>query len=139
MNFNTLNEIIEKETGVGICPICGVPFEKYHSRQKTCGSDECKRRWHNNYYNERRRRLLAEHPDEFRAYRREAERKTRKKKREKEMMRRNYKKLQSYWERQIDVKERKLDGGIDYGKKQMEKTLAEVPKIDVSEFMKGKE
>jgi hypothetical protein len=44
--------------------------------------------------------------------------------------------MQSYWERQIDVKERKLDGGLDYGKKQVEKTLAQVPKIDVSGFEK---
>lgn len=138
MNFNTLNEIIERETGISICPICGVPFDKYHSRQKTCGSDECKRLWHNKYFNDRRKRMLAEDPEAFRAYRREAEKKTRRKKREKEMLRRNYKKMQSYWERQLD-KERRTDGGLDYGKKQVEKTLAQVPKIDVSEFMKGKE
>ena len=136
MNFDDLNDIVAKEAGVNICPICGVPYEKYHSRQKTCGTDECKKRWHNNYYNDRRRRLLAEHPDEFRRYRREAERKTRRKKKEAELMQRNYKKMQSYWERQIDVKERKLDGGLDYGKKQVEKTLAQVPKIDVSGFEK---
>ena len=132
MNFDELNEIVAREAGVSICPICSTPFVKYHSRQKTCGSEECKTKWHNNYYNERRRRLLAENPEEFRAYRREAERKTRRKKKEKERMRRNYKKMQSYWEKQIDVKEHKLDGGLDYGKKQMEKTLAQVPKIDVN-------
>ena len=136
MNFDELNAIIAKEAGINICPICGVPFDKYHSRQKTCGSDECKRLWHNKYYNDRRKRLLAENPEEFRRYRREAEKKTRRKKKEKERMRRNYKKMQSYWERQIDVKEHKIDGGLDYGKKQAEKTLAQVPKIDVSGFEK---
>ena len=132
MNFDELNAIIAKEAGINICPICGVPFDKYHSRQKTCGSDECKRLWHNKYFNDRRKRMLAENPEEFRRYRREAEKKTRRKKREKERMRRNYKKMQSYWERQIDVKEHKIDGGLDYGKKQVEKTLAQVPKIDVN-------
>lgn len=132
MNFDELNAIIEREAGVSICPVCGVPFDKYHSRQKTCGSDECKRMWHNKYFRDRRKRMLAEDPEAFRAYRREAEKKTRRKKKEKERMRRNYKKMQSYWERQIDVKERKLDGGLDYGKKQVEKTLAQVPKIDVN-------
>lgn len=137
MNFDELNKIVAKEAGVNICPICGTPFGKYHSRQKTCGTEECKRLWRNKYYDERRRRLLKECPEEFRRYRREAEKKTRKKKRERELMQRNYKKMQSYWERQIDVKERKLDGGLDYGKKQVEKTLAQVPKIDVSGFEKG--
>ena len=136
MNFDELNEIIAREAGINICPICGTPFEKYHSRQKTCGTDECKRLWRNKYFDERRRRLLAENPEEFRAYRREAERKTRRKKRNKEAMRRNYKKMQSYWERQIDVKEHRIDGGLDYGKKQVEKTLEQVPKIDISGFEK---
>lgn len=136
MNFDELNAIIAKEAGINICPICGVPFDKYHSRQKTCGSAECKRLWHNKYFRDRRKRLLTEDPEAFRAYRREAEKKTRRKKKEKERMRRNYKKMQSYWERQIDVKERKLDGGLDYGKKQVEKTLAQVPKIDTNGFEK---
>ena len=139
MNFDELNEIIAREAGINICPICGTPFEKYHSRQKTCGTDECKRLWRNKYFDERRRRLLAENPEEFRAYRREAERKTRRKKRNKEAMGRNYRKMQSYWERQIDVKEHRIDGGLDYGKKQVEKTLEQVPKIDVSGFEKREE
>lgn len=136
MNFDELNDIISRETGINICPICGVPFEKYHSRQKTCGTDECKRLWRNRYFNERRRRMLAEHPEEFRAYRREAEKKTRRKKGKKEMMRRNYKKMQTYWERQQEIKLRETDGGLEYGKKQVEKTLTQVPKIDTSGFEK---
>ena len=138
MNFDELNEIVAKEAGVNICPICGTPFEKYHARQKTCGTDECKRLWRNKYFEERRRTLLAENPEEFRAYRREAERKTRKKKRNEELMRRNYKKMQSYWERQVDIKEREVGGDIDYGKRQMEKTLQQVPKINVDIVEKKK-
>lgn len=137
MNFDELNAIIVKETGVKICPICGVPFEGYHRRQKTCGTDECKRLYHNQYLREKRVQWMTEDIAGFREYRRVAQRKSRRKKKETELMQRNYKKMQSYWERQIDVKERKLDGGLDYGKKQVEKTLAQVPKIDVSGFEKG--
>lgn len=134
MNFDELNEIVAKEAGVSICPICGTPFKKFHSRQKTCGSDECKRAWHNQYYNERRRRLLAENPEEFRAYRREAERKYRRKKRSAEMADDNYKKLEDYW---LNRAERRIEtDGLEYGKKQAERTLASVPKIDVSGFKK---
>lgn len=132
MNFDELNELVAREAGVSICPVCSVPFAKRNPRQKTCGSTECKRLWRNRYFEDRRRRMLAENPEEFRAYRRAAEKKTRRKKKERERMKRNYKKMQSYWERQIDVKEHKIDGGLDYGKKQIEKTLAQVPKIDVN-------
>jgi len=140
MNFDALDEIIAKNAMVHICPICGTPFREYHRRQKTCGTEECKRLWRNRYYEERRRKKLSEDPESLRAYRREAEKKTREKKKETEMMRRNYKKMQSYWERQLDteLKMEEAEDGHEYGKKQVEKTLAQVPKIDVSEFMKGK-
>lgn len=137
MNFEALDEIIRKNTNINICPICGTPFRKYHSRQKTCGDEECKRIWHNRYLDKRRRKKLAEEPEVFRDYRREAERKTRKKKKEREAMSRSYDKLEEYWQRQKELKTHTLDGGIEYGRRQAEKTLASVPKIDVSGF--GKE
>ena len=128
MNFDELNAIIEREAGVSICPVCGVPFDKYHSRQKTCGSDECKRMWHNKYFRDRRKRLLAEDPEAFRAYRREAQRKTRQKKRKAKVAEATYEKLATYW---VNKHDRVLEtGGHEYGKKQVEKTLAQVPKID---------
>lgn len=136
MNFNTLNEIIEKEAGVSICPICGIPYEKYHRNQKTCGTDECKRLWHNQYQEERRRKMLTENPEEFRAYRREVQRKTRQKKRKAKVVDGNYQKLENYW---IDKANRRIEtDGLEYGKKQMERTLADIPKIDVSGFGKDK-
>ncbi len=134
MNFDELNKIVAEKAGLHICPICGIPFSPYHSRQKTCGTDNCKRLYHNKYCDSRRRMNLSEHPEEFRAYRREAERKYRRKKREKEAMARNYDKLEAYWEKQGELKAQLLDGGLDYGKRQVEKTLAQVPKIDVSGF-----
>lgn len=138
MNFDALDEIIKKNTNLNVCPICGTPFRPYHSRQKTCGTEECKRIYRNKSSEERRRSKLAENPEEFRAYRREAERKCRKKKREKEVANKNYARIQAYWQRQAELREYKLDGGLDYGKRQVEKTLAQVPKIDVSGFEKEK-
>lgn len=137
MNFNLLNEIIEKEAGVSICPICGIPYDKYHKNQKTCGTDECKRLWHNRYLEERRQKMLAENPEEFRAYRREAQRKTRERKRKAKVADGNYQKLENYW---LDKANRRIEtDGLEYGKKQAERTLASVPKIDVSGFRKGDE
>ena len=52
------------------------------------------------------------------------------------MMRRNYNSLEDYWTRQAAEEDRVLDGGVEYGKKQVEKTLAQVPKIDTSGFEK---
>lgn len=128
MNFDELNEIVAKEAGVNICPICGIPYEKYHSRQKTCGTDECKRLWHNKCLREHRKRKYEEDADAFRAYRREAQRKSRRKKRKTEVANENYQKLESYW---IDKANRRIEtDGLEYGKKQMERTLAQVPKID---------
>lgn len=138
MNFDELNEIVAKEAGINICPICGVPYEKYHSRQKTCGTDECRRLWHNRYMDAQRKQQYAENADAFREYRREAQRRYRKKKRDKEVANKNYARIQAYWQRQAELREYKLDGGLDYGKKQVEKTLAQVPKIDVSGFEKEK-
>ena len=135
MNFDELNEIVAKEAGVNICPVCGTPFEKYRAAQKTCGADECKRTYKNNYLRERRKKLRAENPELYREKKRETQRRSRWKKRRAELAERNLDKMQKYWEGQA---ERHIEtDGIDYGKKQMERTLAMIPKIDVSGF--GKE
>lgn len=135
MNFDALDEIIAKNTDLHFCAICGTPFRPYHRRQKTCGTEECKRAWNNMRYSNRRKRLLSENPEEFRAYRREAERKSRRKKRNTKLADDNYQKLESYW---LNKADRRIEtDGLEYGKKQAERTLASVPKIDVSGFRKG--
>ena len=63
MNISELNEIIAKETGVSICPICQVPFTPRHSRQITCGSEECRKAHRKTYLKERKERLMAENID----------------------------------------------------------------------------
>ena len=136
MNFDELNEIVAKEAGVYICPICGIPYEKYHSRQKTCGTDECKRLWHNRYVDARRKEMREIDVEAYREYRREAQRKSRQKKRKAKVAEMNLEKIASHW---VNKNDRVLEtGGHEYGKKQVEKTLASVPKIDVSGFGKDK-
>lgn len=135
MNFDELNEIVAKEADVNVCPICGTPFKGYHKGQKTCGTDECKRLYKNNYLRERRKRLMEEDIEAYRKHRREAQRKSRRKQRELELAEKNLEKAQEYWDKRA---ERHIEtDGIEYGKKQMERTLAMIPKIDVSGF--GKE
>lgn len=135
MNFDELNEIVAKEAGVSICPICGVPYEKYHSRQKTCGTKECKRLWHNRQVDAYRNELREKDADAYRESRRITQRKSRQKKRKAKLAEARYERLASYW---VNKNDRVLEsGGHEYGKKQVEKTLAQVPKIDVRGF--GKE
>ena len=135
MNFDELSKILTEEAGIDICPICGTPFNRRHPQQKTCATDECKRLFRNKYFQERRKKLMEEDIDAFRKYRADAQRKSRQKKRALEVADKNYREMQEYWERQS--KRHIETDGIDYGKKQMERTLATVPKIDVSGFEKG--
>lgn len=134
MNISELEKIIEEQTGNKICPICGTPFKPYHSRQKTCGTEECKKLHHNMYLKERRERLIAEDREAFNRAHALAQWKSRQKKKAKEQSERNYDKIQQHWERFVDSE--KSVSGIDYGKRQAEKTLASIPKIDVEAFMK---
>lgn len=137
MNFDALDEIIRKNTDLNICPICGTPFRQYHRRQKTCGTEECKRQWHNSYLRKRRVRLMTEDRDAFNKEHAEAQRKYRLKKRGIKEMSEALDRMQAHWDAVLEKETRLADGGFDYGKRQMEKTLANVPKIDVSGF--GKE
>lgn len=132
MNFDELNAIVAKEAGVHICPICSVPFEPRHKRQKTCGTKECQRLYKNRYLKERRKRLMEEDIDAYREYRADAQRKFRQKKKALEVIDTNLERLQNYWDKQ-QTKHIETDG-LEYGKKQAERTLADVPKIDITGF-----
>ena len=137
MNFDALDEIIRKNTDLHICPICGTPFRQYHSRQRTCGTDECKRLWKNTYLRERRVRLIAENPEAFREYHADAQRKSRNKKKNLMIADRNLKKAQEYWERRAAQQYISVSDGTEYADRQIADTLAKVPKIDVSGFERG--
>lgn len=125
MNFEKLTAILN-EQGIKCCPICGTPFPPYNSRQKTCGDEECMRKYHSNYVLEYNRRRREENPEACRKYNREKMRKYRRKQKIAESL----EEQESYWKDRADVN--KNITGIDYGKRSAEKTLAQVPKIDVN-------
>ena len=132
MDLNSIEQVLAAETNLRICPICGTPYKPYHSRQKSCGSPECKREVHNAYCRARRKKLMEEHPEEFRAYRAKAMRKYRAKlkgieDREKELSR-----LSEQWKKQQKFDEYITAHGHEYGKLSAQKILEKVPKIDVN-------
>lgn len=138
MNFDELSEILKEEAGVDVCPICGTPYEKKHPKQKTCGKKECKRAHKNKYLRERRIRLLEEDREAFNKKHAEAQRKYLNKGKNKEITERNIDKVEAYWnETEEEVEVEVYEDGVYYGKRQMQKTLAMIPKIDVSLY--GKE
>ena len=132
MDLNSIEQVLAAETNLRICPICGTPYKPYHSRQKSCGSPECKREVHNAYCRARRKRLMEEHPEEFRAYRAKAMRKYRAKLKEKDRREEELKELAERWKRQQKFDEYVSVHGHEYGKLSAEKVLAKVPKIDVT-------
>lgn len=134
MNISELNEIIAKETGVSICPICQVPFTPRHSRQITCASEECRKAHRKAYLKERKERLMEEDIDLWRAKRAAAQRKHRRKKKGLIVADENLKRAQEYWEKQEAKHYLAISDGKEYAERQMADTLAKVPKIDVSGF-----
>jgi rubrerythrin len=137
MNISELERIMS-EADINICPVCGTPYEKYHSRQQTCGTDECKRLWKNKYLRERRERLIAEDKDAFNRMHAEAQKRSRHKKKRLENLDDTLKQAQEYWERFEKRHATDKPDGKSYAEKQVADTLAKVPKIDVSGFGKEK-
>jgi hypothetical protein len=131
MNFDELEKIMT-EAGVNICPICGTPFEKYHKRQKTCGASECRKVWDNMRCKAWHKAKKEADPDAYRKRHNEAERKRREKKRKIQDRDEQLEKIQQRWEKESDFDKLVSEHGMDYGKKQAEKILASVPKIDVN-------
>lgn len=137
MNIEELNKIIAEETGVSICPICQVPFTPRHSRQITCGSEECRKVHRAEYLKQRTARLREEDIDLFRQKHNEAQRKHRRKKKGLIVADENLKRAQEYWERREAQQYLAISDGKEYAERQVANTLAKVPKIDVSGFRKG--
>lgn len=134
IEFEELEKIVSEEAGVEICPICKTPFYKRDARQRTCGTNECKRLWKNKYLRERRLRLIAEDKEWFNFQHAEAQRKSRHKKRAKQIAwenakddtigEKNIERLESFFVMKTPADE--------YAERQIKKTLALVPKIDVN-------
>ena len=132
MDLTGLEQILSETSGNEFCPICGTPFKPRSKRQKTCGAPECKRQWHNKYMRERSKRMQEEDIELWRKYHREAQRKTRAKKKKLIDRDSELKKLSKDWERQEEFNKKVSEYGINYGEMQARKTLASIPKIDVT-------
>lgn len=132
MDLTGLERILSKTSGNEFCPICGTPFKPRNRRQKTCGAPECKRLWHNKYMRERSKRMQEEDRELWRKYHREAQKKTRAKKKKLIDRDSELKELSKNWERQVEFDKKVREYGINYGEVQARKTLATVPKIDVT-------
>lgn len=133
MNFDELSKIVADEAGVSICPICGSPFKKYHSRQIICSSPDCKKTYRADYFKKRTARIREEDVDSFRKKHNEAQKRYRQKRKENKAIDDNLKKTQEYWERRKQALEPKEESdGKGYAQQQIEKTLSQIPKIDVN-------
>lgn len=126
MDFSELTKILNSEHGIKCCPICAMPFTPYNSRQKTCGDPECMRIYHNKYVSEYNKRARKENPEVYRKYKRDQMRKYRRKQNAEERL----EEAETYWKNRENVNDHIT--GEDYGKRQAEKILASVPKIDVN-------
>lgn len=139
MNFDELNKIVAESAGVSICEICGTPFTPYHSRQKTCGTEECKKQNKKEYMRTRFELADKETEERLRRSHAEANKKWREKKRRAKEREEQLDELHERWKKQADFDEYIRKHGHEYGKLQMQKTLALVPKIDVNIVGKRKE
>lgn len=132
MDLNEIEAVFQRELNMKVCPICGTPYRPRHSRQKTCGNPECSKAHHNEATKKRNAELKAEDPEAYRNRNRKASRKYRRKIQALNNREAQLKKLSEQWEKQLDFDRKVADYGLEYGKRSAEKTLAEVPKIDVN-------
>ncbi len=125
MKYEELSKILREE-GHYICPICGMPFKPYRKTQKTCGDPECQKVAHSQKTQETMKRKMAD-PEE-RAKRNDTVKRYRQKQKAKPKDGEWIDRLEEYVAKYED--KCSYVSGIDYGKRQMEKTLAGLSKID---------
>ena len=130
MNLSEIQKVMA-DNGVKVCPICGMPFKAYHSRQKTCGSPDCKKEHHNKYLRER------ELTEEQKESHRNSNRRWRRKKKRIAERTAQLDEIIERTQKQVDFDNYVREHGHEYGKLQAEKILASVPKIDLNIDTKG--
>ena len=128
MSIDKLLAEIEEKTDLKLCAVCGMPFKPYHGRQKTCGDPECRRAYKNEYTKKYVREFKERDPEGARKYHREAQRKYRHKVAEAAEMLKRMHELNEAWDDAV----RPYEDGLNYGQRQAEKLLEQVPKIDVN-------
>ena len=137
MGMKEIQQALMNESGIKVCPICSTPYKPYHSRQKTCGSPECRKIYGREYSRKRNQERKAEDPEGYRASKRKAVYKYRQKKKATQARERQLKALSEQWERQSNFDKKVSEYGLEYGKRSAEKMLETVPKIDVNIRNKG--
>lgn len=137
MDLTEIETALRAESDLKVCPICGNPYRPYHSRQKTCGAQECIKanRCKSTKRNNDARK--SRNPDEYMESRRNAVMRYRKKKQALISRESQLKELSKQWEKQLDFDKKISEYGLEYGKRSAEKVLATVPKIDVNIHKKG--
>ena len=131
MDLTTISNALS-EAGIHICPVCGTPYDPYHSRQKTCGDTECKKIYHNEYVKRRAKRLKEEDPERWNKYHAKANKRWRRKKKAIAERDEELQANQERWQKQSEFDKKVSEYGHEYGKRSAEKLLATIPKIDVT-------
>lgn len=132
MNLNKLESILSEQSGNKFCPICGTPYKPYHSRQKTCGSPECKKQYHAEYVKDYNRKFREENPYVARERSKLSMRKLRAKRKAIENHIDDLGKQLEYWEKREEFEKKITEYGDRYGEVSAQKTLEQVSKIDVA-------
>lgn len=132
MNLEELKDKIAEQDGLRICPVCGLPFKPYRKSQRTCGERVCQKEYHRQYVKEYNRRRRIENPIAVRENNKLAMRKYRRRQRELEERDRQLEQMGEHWQKHEEFDNKVKEYGDRYGEVQAQKTLASLPKIDVS-------
>ena len=132
MDLKELEAILSENSENKFCPICSTPFKPYHSRQKTCGSPECKKAYHAEYVKNYNKRFREENPIVAKRRRRESMRRFREKSKTLEGRNDDLGKQLEYWEKREEFDRKVAAYGAKYGEVSAQKTLEQVPKIDTT-------
>lgn len=132
MNLNEIEKILANSTGIRTCEICGLPFRPYHSRQKTCGSPDCRKASHAESARAKAEERKRDDPEGYREKRRSSSKRSRQKRKRLENREAQLKEIAVRWEKQQNLGEKIAEYGDRYGEVSAQKVLATVPKIDVN-------
>ena len=132
MELEELKGRIAEKGSLRICEICGLPYRPYHTRQCTCGDKACKAEHHRRYVREYNKMRRKEQPEVVREYSRQCMRKFRARQREEAEAIARFDEMVEHIEQQAAFDHKITEYGHRYGDVQKEKTLASVPKIDVT-------
>lgn len=132
MNLGEIEKIMSSHEGIHICPICSTPYKPRHSRQKTCGSESCKKAYHADYVKRKNEERMANNPEAVREYNKNVMRRYRKKQRAIDKRVATLDELEDRWKERAERDKRIAEYGDRYGEVSAQKVLETVPKIDVN-------